>query len=191
MRYSKEGIPTLAVFYKHMLRLEYQKLVAARGRELSVAELQAMPEEDLLQLMGPPGLGQRKREWDVFHAERSGACGYMCDLDHHPQTKGVGAGMLFPVQLKHGTICSYGEAGTWRIATAKEHMCANGFRALPATTTKGVGICPLVPVLDSMNVFSRSIKFMSGNGMNLVTQTAWMAYVLSNIARIDRKHDAS
>ena len=150
-----------------------------------------MPEEDLLQMIGPPGLGQRKRECGVFHAERSGACGYMCDLDHHPQTKGVGAGMLFPVQLTHGTICSYGEAGTWRIATAKEHMCANGFRALLATTSKDFGICPLVPVLDSMNLSPRNIKFMSGNGMNLVAQTVWMAYALSNIARIDRKHDAT
>ena len=150
-----------------------------------------MPEEDLLQVMGPPGLGQRKREWDAFHAETSGASGFMCDLDHHPKTKGVGAGMLFPVQLTHGMICSYGEAGSWRIATAKEHMCANGFRALPATTNKDFGICPLVKVLDSMNVSPQQIKFMSGNGMNLVTQTTWMAYILSNISRVDRKDGAS
>ena len=99
--------------------------------------------------------------------------------------------MLFPVPLTHGTICSYGEAGTWRIATAKEHMCANGFCASPATMSTDFGICPSVTVLDSMNVSSQNIKLKSGNAMTLVTQIAWMAYVLSNIARIDRKHDAS
>ena len=172
------------MFSSNILRAEYQFFAKRRGHEMSIAELQALDDNDLLSVIGPPGLSQRKREWDEYHARRSGASGFCCDIDHHPETKGVGCGMLFPVQLTHGMILSYGQGGAWRIATAKEHMVANGFHATPTGTPEDFGLCPLISILDGLGVCPQDIKKMSGNGMNLVTQASWMAYVLSNIQRI-------
>ena len=137
--------------------------------------------------MGPAGMAQRYREWQDFYSSHSGCPGYCCDLDHHPESRGSAGGMSFPVQLTHGHIlCFSGNQEEWQLATAKEHMCANGFHAVPSATPPEFPLCGLVPVLDSLGLEPRQLKELSGNGMNLATQSSWMLYVMANVERIDR-----
>ena len=95
--------------------------------------------------------------------------------------------MSFPVQLTHGHIlCFNGNQDKWQLATPKEHMIANGFHAIPAALPPEYPVCGLVEVLDGLEVPPRELKQLSGNGMNLLTQSSWMVYVMSHIERLDR-----
>ena len=154
---------------------------------MTIAELQELSPDELIQVMGPAGMAQRYREWQEQWAAESGAPGYMCDIDHHPNSKGGTPGHNFPVQLCHGHILCFGcGADEWKIATGKEHMVANAFHSLDAAASKQFPVCPLMSVLDAMDLKECQLKAMSGNGMNLFTQSAWMMYVMSHIERIDQ-----
>ena len=155
---------------------------------MTIPEMQQLGPDELIQAMGPAGMAQRYREWQEHFKQQSAAPGYMCDIDHHPKSKGSAPGHMFPVQLCHGHILKFGcSEHHWQIATGKEHMVANGCHALDACTSKAFALCPLVPVLDSLNLTAGQLKTMSGNGMNLLTQSSWMTYVMSHVIRIDQE----
>ena len=148
------------------------------------------PEELLMQL-GPPGQLQRKREWQEIHEQSGRLPGFLCDLDHHP---GRGSGLRkpssntnFPLQLTHGTITelkSGEEEGAFRIATPTEHFIAHGFH-FGEHATVDCKECPLAKIISSLRLKRGDQKVLAGNGMNLVTQTAWMLWCLSNSVFIE------
>ena len=109
----------------------------------------------------------------------------MCDLDHWPNSKGCTHGPDWPVQLTRGTVAALGldpaDQSSWRIATAKEHLGAQGFALHP-------GHCDLFGVMQIASILEgftpRQLKLLSGNGMHLVTQASFMCYILANTVRI-------
>ena len=165
----------------------YRDAAKRRGHDLTIQELQDLPVDDLTDLVGPAGFGQRLAEWSSFHEANNGAPGFMADCDHHPVVGRNAGGMTFPVQLTHGSIVCFGGAGRkdWRMATAKEHMVAQGFHAVPGASSSVHPVCPLANILDELRVSSKDIKKLSGNGMNLVTQSAFMMYIFANVVRRD------
>lgn len=41
---------------------------------------------------------------------------------------------------------------------------------------------PAVKVIDRLGLTDKEVRLLCGNGMHLMTQAAWMTYVLSNIS---------
>ena len=156
------------------------------GGRLSVDTLKQMPEWELLTYLGPPGLYQRYAEWREYmatsHFLQSGE-DFMCDLDHHPGTKGCAAGREFPVLLTHGSVCAMNSTG-FRLATSVERFASLGFHCHERLCNKWKE-CALFPVLRSLNLKRTQLAELSGNGMHLHAQAAWMCYVLSYVKRRD------
>jgi len=165
----------------------YRDIAMRRGHDLTVQELEDMPVDDMTDLIGPPGFGQRLAEWSSFHQANVGAPGFMADCDHHPVVGRNAGGMTWPVQLTHGTIVCFGGGGPhdWRMATAKEHMVAQGFHAVPAASSSLHPVCPLADILDQLQVSSKDVKKLSGNGMSLITQSSFMMCIFANVVRRD------
>ena len=165
----------------------YRSLAGAHGKLMSVDDLKALPSWELMTYLGPPGMAQRHQEWRSWmfanHWSQEGKEDFMVDLDHHPATKGCGGGTEFPTQLCHGTIAAL-SATSWSLATPSERFCALGFHALPAVCTRWPE-CDLMRILRDENITRTSLHKLTGNAMNLVSQAAWMMYVLSHCARRD------
>eukprot|EP00971_Amphidinium_carterae_P225727 4476906-Amphidinium_carterae.1 len=94
------------------------------------------------------------------------------------------AGDCWPTQLTHGTLLAWSQKdgkSNWEIATCAEHLGALGFRmhnddaVFPLSNWK--------PVLATFE--STQVKKLSGNGMHLQTQLAWMLYVLAFCVKKD------
>ena len=156
------------------------------GNIMPVEDLKAMPQWELLTHLGPPGLFQRFNEWKqhmaVKHFLQPGE-DFMCDLDHHPGTKGTGSGREWPCMLTHGMICGMNDTGM-RIATSLERFVAQGFHCHEKTCSKW-SECALFPVLKKLQLTRPQLAQLSGNGMHLHAQAAWMCYVLGNCHRRD------
>ena len=71
---------------------------------------------------------------------------------------------------------------SWRLMLAKEHMCAVGFFMYPELGSD-FGVSPLLSILPQK---PEHIKKLIGNGMHLVTQCAWMMYVLGHCVRANQ-----
>ena len=73
---------------------------------------------------------------------------------------------------------------SWKLMTPFEHFAAMGFLVFP-DLYENFGRFPLT---DFLKTFSASqLKKFLGNGMHLVTQCAWMFYVLGNTSLKDRR----
>ena len=110
-----------------------------------------------------------KNEHGVFPTE-----GYIVDVMQNPGSAGDYSGNWFSSQLRS---CSYFSYGKRRLASASEHLLANGWnvdlhRSYP---------CPLAPLLSEMP--EQQLKAISGNGMNLQTLAAWFLYVGMSVER--------
>ena len=166
----------------------YQVKAKGRGHDLTIDELRGLSRSELMTVLGPPGFEQRYDAWAHYHQTHVAAPGFLADVDHHPVTGRNSGGMLFPVQLTHGSIVEFGggnsdSASSFRMATAKEHMTAQAFRVLPAARPAGTPECSLGTIVDELGISQADIKKMSGNGMNLATQSGFMSFVFSNVAR--------
>ena len=162
-----------------------------RGSCLTLEELKNLSMTELLMRIGPAGLVQRKREWQEECELTGGLPGFLADLDHHPghgnKAPNLDGCYPFPLQLTHGLIaefCTGREKGNIRVATPWEHLVAHGFHAT-SDVTEDCGICPLSSILASFCFKPTELKQLSGNGMNLVTQTAFMLWCLSNCVAVD------
>ena len=153
------------------------------GRVFTNEELIALPPWQLLTLIQPVGAPQRLDEWYVFmeanHPVQEGEA-FFCDIDHHPGTRSTG-GREWPSQLTHGTVLAVFERERWKMATPKEYMGALGFHSLPDYCSR-FSMSPAVKVIDRLGLTDKEVRLLCGNGMHLMTQAAWMTYVLSNIS---------
>ena len=103
--------------------------------------------------------------------------------------RGATAGEDWPVQLTHGVIMDLNQFEIpWRVATSMEHFSAMGW-PMHEPLTNSFGLSPLKSIVEGLSVRSR--KILTGNSMHLVTQGAFMTYVLSNVVRIDRVEQVS
>ena len=86
----------------------------------------------------------------------------------------------FPTQMCHGTIAAL-SATSWKLVTPSERFCGLGFHALPAVCTQWPE-CDLMRILRAENISKTSLHKLTGNGMHLASQAAWMTYVISHCA---------
>ena len=68
-----------------------------------------------------------------------------------------------------------------KMATPKEYMGALGFHSLPEFC-RSFPMSPVVEIMDQLELTDKEVRLLCGNGMHLMTQAAWMTYVLSNIS---------
>ena len=175
----------------------YHKMAKARNSVLTLDELKMLDPLDFLIEIGPPGLPQRAREWREYHQTIGGLPGYLADLDHHPGLgnkasyfQGV---QPFPLQLTHGMVAEVGTGkgpDISRIATPWEHFIAHGFH-MTSEVCHDNDKCPLRQTLNSFNFKDAELKALAGNGMSMITQTAFMLWCLSYIERVDPTVDQS
>ena len=75
------------------------------------------------------------------------------------------------------------EADNVRIATPLEHLIAQGFH-MADEVCLDCDIGPLAMIPDQLHLKGMDIKALSGNGMNMITQTAFMLFCLSYTERV-------
>ena len=168
---------------------EYCTFALKQKNHLSAEELAAIPKDELLRLLLPPGGVQRFYEWMDCAYDMALDGKIMFDVDHHPNTKGTSGGTNWPVNLRHGTVMAVNsdDADSWKLMTAFEHFAAMGFLVFPELVNN-FGEYPSKPFLQGFS--STQLKKFLGNGMHLVTQCAWMLYVLGHTSLIDRRQEA-
>ena len=107
----------------------------------------------------------------------------IADVEHNVGVKGSTPGAEWPVQLTHGSFLDIkDDIDDTKMAISFEHLAAMGFNMYPPEDS----LLPqsgLVEALGGGTFSRREIKMMAGNSMHVVTQAAWMCYVLSNIVR--------
>ena len=100
---------------------------------------------------------------------------FLRDVEQWPGQKCGFGGPLFPCQLTHGTVVSF---GMQREALAMEHLFVQGWHVYPTGTDF---MTPLLPCL--LGLKPNQIKHLSGNGWCLPAVASWMVYVWSNTVR--------
>lgn len=164
--------------FEEMLRMANEKKF-----NISLEALQGMSPSDRMMTIFSPGMIGSYQEWRRWHcAKFPGTANVMVDIDHHPAKRGCSGGVDWPTQLTHGHIISLAQedGDGWILATAKKHFGALGFVMHPVEGSV-FGRSPLANVSDALELPAPHLKLLSGNGMHLHTQAAWMMYVLSNI----------
>lgn len=165
---------------------EYCEYALKQKNHLSPEKIGLTEKAELLRLLLPPGGVQRFYEWLECSSASGGGGSFMFDLDHHPNSKGSSGGSDWPVNLRHGTVMTVQDhdADSWQLRTTFEHFAAMGFLVFPELCKHFDGY----PLKSFLQTFSSSqLKRFLGNGMHLVTQCAWMFYVLGNTSLIDRR----
>ncbi|CAE7667911.1 unnamed protein product [Symbiodinium sp. CCMP2456] len=142
--------------------------------------------DKLAQLLLPPGGVLRLKEWQELHKMKMAEAplrAFLCDVDHTVKGKGPVGGELWPTQLTHGSVFalkgSEGESVGWRMATAKEHMTALGWRAHGSSEVFPVS--KMLGVMSDLNLSPNQVKTLAGNSMHLRTQMSFMFYALGHI----------
>ena len=106
----------------------------------------------------------------------------MADLEQNPGF-GASSGPLWPVQLTHGqVVCMHRQQDgsmDWRLATPLEHFTSQGFHVLPPVQ-QDFKADAMVEALKGMS--PSKLKMLAGNGQHLPVMSAWIFYILSNIA---------
>lgn len=165
---------------------EYARMARTRKHRLTAMDVPTMSNSELLPLLVPPGAVHRLEAWRSWWQEHPDLAGrpFCCDLEHWPHTKGSTGGPDLPVILTHGTTAALGIGGdvnAWRLATPLELLGAMGWPVHPQECGR-FGVLLVRSYFEAMS--SRQMKVAIGNSMHLVTQAAWMLYILSNVARV-------
>ena len=130
-----------------------------------------LPSWDELQQSLPPGAWLRKLAYEETRSTLEGIGGsFLADVEQWPAAGKSAAGSFFPCQLSHGTVVSW---QLERCATALEHLSANGWHVLPATSQDYR--CELTDFLATLS--SNVLKDLSGNGLSLLSFSAFLMYV--------------
>lgn len=161
---------------------EYSKLAKVQKNRLEPSCIAQVPKQDLLRLLLPAGAVHRLSEWRAEMDRLKSVGGVaLVDIDHHPGTKGTTGGSDWPVSLRHGTIVclKQDDPEGWRIGLALEHFTALGF-FMYAPMCESFPTSRLKFLLSHLSVAQQ--KSLAGNGMHLVTQTAWTYFCLANLA---------
>ena len=167
---------------------EYTEI--AQGRKFAVTTKDVLTADDqtVLEWLLPPGalfrLGDHSKRFEEIMAAGGAEAPkvHIIDVEHHLD-KGSTGGLEWPVQLTHGTILKLTPDGTPAVAVGMDHFASMGFNMFP-TQNCSFERSSLYDVLSSARTSHRHKKMLAGNSMHLVTQAAWMAWVLSNCIRV-------
>lgn len=162
----------------------YVAMARARKNQLHEKTLHKISRSRLLELLVPPGCIERFTRWKEFRDKKGfdTSRAFMCDLDQAPGCKGSVGGYDWPVQLTHGMIMRIQGDNDWTFAVPSDHLTALGFH-MHVEPQQGWGVSPLQRIVSALT--PAQVKTLTGNGMHLATQCAWMMYVFSNIVRLD------
>ena len=133
-----------------------------------------------------PGIIRRINEWESKKKNdltivQTSPCSV--DLDHNVN-KGNSHGPWIPTQLQHNTFMDINHSDRpWRVATGMEHFAAMGWPVFGPMQLM-FGKNPMTKIFADLPI--RSQKSLSGNSMHLVTQAAWMMYVLANVVPVEK-----
>jgi hypothetical protein len=158
----------------------YAALARTQKQYLSVGEIDAMQPLDLLRTIVPPGVYDRKHEWETMFKDTEELQTFVYDVGHHPSRGGAG-GAYWPTQLRSTMVMkSTQNTDEWRIATGMEYFGALGYHLfdnciLDYSRTK------LYSVLSELE-FSQQRR-LAGNGIHIAAVTSWLQYVLANTIR--------
>ena len=158
---------------------EYTSIAKARKFQVNEDIMMGLSNDKVLEMVLPPGA--LVRVFEHMQTRSSMEDVLIADVE---QNVGRGAGgSEWPVQLTHGTFMHItDDIATTKLATSFEHMIAMGWNiyaregSLPPRSSTA-------SILENGTFSRREIKMMAGNSMHVVTQAAWMVYVLSNIVR--------
>ena len=89
----------------------------------------------------------------------------------------------WPVLTRASLVTLLKQNGDFRIGTSLEHFGSLGFH-MTLMTGCSWPVSRLRELL--LRLTPAQVKSIAGNGMDLTTQGAWMAYVLANTIRINR-----
>ncbi|CAE7239963.1 unnamed protein product [Symbiodinium sp. CCMP2456] len=158
-----------------------------------IAELVEKKDMDgLACLLFPPGGVKRLGEWQGLYMDKKIETprlrAFLCDVDHAVGGKGPCGGELWPTQLTHGSIISFQRSfhdgdskPAWRLATAKEHLSALGWRMYGGSNLFPVS--HMSTVLTNLQLTPSQVKVLAGNSMHLRTQMAFMLYAMGQIIK--------
>lgn len=165
----------------------YMQMAMARKNAVSESSMDNIDQARLMQLIFPPGCITRMAEWRAYFERALPEKQFgVCDVEHHPHTKGSCGGTDWPVQLTHGSVVAVGiQDGSWRLATPAEHLGALGFLAFDDLAEDKYRKSPLVDILLALS--PTEVKVLCGNSMHLVTQAAFMVYTLSNVVKLHKE----
>ena len=155
-----------------------------------------MSEADLKAKLFPPGAARALGDYARYAAVTPNAAaqgGEFCaDIEHNVGQRGSSCSPDVPVLLTHGSIIAGkldSEKETlesWAMLAAMEHFAVQGFRMFGTPESPGWP-CRMSQGLRGIlqNLSIKNQKLLAGNGMNLVTQSAFMFYVLANVIPLD------
>ena len=151
---------------------------------------------DLLTRVLPVGAVLRIDKWRAVldelwddDDEKKKKSGLWIDVDNNPGRKGASAGDDWPVILRSCNILYLSEdPEEWYMPSVLEMFGAMGFHMHDATTAD-YPLSILHSIVSKLKPCQQ--KQLVGNGMHLVTQSAWMLYVLANVTKLDDPNDVS
>ena len=169
---------------------EYKRIATNRRNQLDQDMIHTTDDLTSMRVLAavlPPGAIDKLMQYERHRVKKYGAnrgAVLMCDAEHNLGT-GSTCGPDWPVHLTHGSIVALKDSpsGTlsWTMATIWEHFESMGF--IMRQRDGGLPVSKLLPHLRTLQNWQ--LKQLCGNGMHLMTQGAWMAYVLSNVGNAD------
>eukprot|EP00971_Amphidinium_carterae_P208683 4140419-Amphidinium_carterae.6 len=123
----------------------------------------------------PSGAVARRAEWAELRARQAVPGPYLCDLDHHPNTRGPQGGHLFPTLVTHSSTYSFAKE---RLVTNMELFGVHGL----GVHTSSVSDATRYPHLDFLRALPRAQQqSLIGNSLLLPAVAAVTLYFLSNL----------
>ena len=183
---------------------EFRKLFSSRGMKLPENHSFKWTIEDIEQFASP---GLRLRlddyvgEWRA--SDPAPNVPTFLDLDHWLESQCGSMQDLFPHQLTHGTNLELVKDADGkehaRIATAGEHLTAQGYIIYPlhdSLNAERWTVSPLLQIMNKLNWSRRQRIHASGNGICIPSYLAFVLYILSRSKRrpdptIDRLVDGT
>jgi hypothetical protein len=159
-------------------RLEYQRLASLRGHSLLPEHIDLEDPECASKILCP-GAAMRIQEYAACRKEHESLDGvYLADIDHHPGSRGPGAGPYYPTMDTHAVVYSFSQK---RIHLGLEQFGVHGIHVYPQTMKKWH--CPFKDTLAKLP--TQHQRFLVGNSMLCPVVAAWAFYILSNLQPLD------
>eukprot|EP00971_Amphidinium_carterae_P315026 6262161-Amphidinium_carterae.5 len=139
----------------------------------------ALGSVDVLASCLPAGAVTRKQKWAEQRSKQAEPGPFLCDLDHHLNTRGPQGGTLFPTLVTHSSVYSFGKE---RLATSMELFGVHGL----GVQTSSVSDAATYPHLEFLRALPRlQQQSLVGNSLLLPAVAAVTLYFLSNLEPVE------
>ena len=162
---------------------ELKQFMRKRGLWFSPAELAAFTHMEKIEMALTPCTFDRLKDWLALKSTTQSAGGtQIINLNRFAEVSQGGA--TWPVLTCQSQIAAVDEHNNVKLATALEHLASLGFHTHPVSDGSfgRFAQSPVCRAIEAMN--PRQAQSLIGNGMSLITQSAWIMYVLGNTISI-------